>query len=113
MNSPPVTNEPRKPEEPPDQPKTRTALHGTELLVSGYVGISVLTLVAIVLLSNHAAVVNPAVWIRGSVAVATALLMLASPFARLMALAAELTRPSSGEGGPTNGRRLSCLKHDR
>jgi hypothetical protein len=87
MNSPPVTNEPRKPEEPPDQPKTRTALHGTELLVSGYVGISVLILVAIVLLSNHAAVVNPAVWIRGSVAVATALLMLASPFARLMALA--------------------------
>jgi hypothetical protein len=87
MNTPPVTNEPRKPEEPPDQPKTRTALHGTELLVSGYVGISVLILVAIVLLSNHAAVVNPAVWIRGSVAVATALLMLASPFARLMALA--------------------------
>ena len=100
MNTPPVTNEPRKPEEPPDHPKTRTALHGTELLVSGYVGISVLILVAIVLLSNHAAVVNPAVWIRASVAVATALLMLASPFARLMALAGP--NSSSGESDPTN-----------
>jgi hypothetical protein len=55
MNTRTLTDEPAKPEEPPDQPKTRTALRGTELLVSGYLGISVCTLVAIVLLRNHTA----------------------------------------------------------
>jgi hypothetical protein len=58
-----------------DRPDARTAFRGVRLLVGGYVTISVLTLVAIVLLRDHASVVTPAVWVRGTIVVASALLM--------------------------------------
>jgi hypothetical protein len=52
------------------------AFRSIKLLVSGYVGISLLTLVAIVLLRNHASIVNDAVWVRASIVVASSLLTL-------------------------------------
>jgi hypothetical protein len=51
------------------------AFRTTKLLVGGFLAISVLTLVAIILMRDHASVVNAAVWIRGSFAAASALLM--------------------------------------
>lgn len=59
-----------------DHPRTQSAFRGMKILVGGYLGISVATLVAIVLLRNHAAIVNSAVWIRGTIVVASALLTL-------------------------------------
>jgi hypothetical protein len=60
-----------------ERKEPRTAWRGTTLLVGAYLTISVLTLVAIVLLRNHPDIVNAAVWIRGTVVVASALLTLA------------------------------------
>lgn len=57
------------------QPATRAALRSTRLLVGGYVGLSVLTLAAIIVMRHDAALVNPAVWTRGTIVVASALLM--------------------------------------
>jgi hypothetical protein len=54
-----------------------------KLLVGCYLGISVLTLVAIVLLRNNTALVTPAVWIRGTIVVASA--VLTTSFAAQMA----------------------------
>ena len=54
----------------------QVALRGVRTLVLTYLGISVLTLVAIILLRNHTAVVNSAVWVRGTIVVASALLTL-------------------------------------
>jgi hypothetical protein len=51
-----------------------------QLLVGGYLAISVLTLIAIIALRNDAAAVNDAVWTRGTIVVASALLTFA--FAR-------------------------------
>jgi hypothetical protein len=51
-----------------------------QLLVGGYLAISVLTLVAIIALRNDAAAVNAAVWTRGTIVVASSLLTFA--FAR-------------------------------
>ncbi len=48
-----------------------------KLLVSGYVGISALALVAIVLLRNNAAAVNSAVWTRGTIVAISAFLTFA------------------------------------
>ena len=59
-----------------DHPRSQSAFRGMKILVGGYLGISVATLVAIVLLRNHAAIVNSAVWIRGTIVVASALLTL-------------------------------------
>ena len=56
---------------------TAPALRSTKLLVGAYLGISLLTLVAIVLLRNHPAVVDDAVWVRGIIVVASALLTFA------------------------------------
>lgn len=50
------------------------ALRGVRLLVIGYLAISVLTLIAIVLLRNHPSIVNAAVWVRCTIVVASALL---------------------------------------
>jgi hypothetical protein len=66
-------------------PRTRSAFRVTRLLVGAYLGVSALTLVAIVLLRDTGAV-NPAVWIRGTVVVASALLTAA--FARRAAAGA-------------------------
>ncbi|WP_406509912.1 hypothetical protein [Streptomyces sp. NBC_00212] len=56
-----------------DHPRSLAAFRSTKLLVGGYLGISVLTLVAIVLLRNDSADVNAAVWVRGAIVVASAL----------------------------------------
>lgn len=56
------------------QPQSRTALRSVQLLVGCYLAISVLTLVAIVLLRNNPAIVTTAVWIRGTIVTASALL---------------------------------------
>lgn len=61
-------------------PRSAGALRSVQLLVGGYVAISVLTLIAIIALRNDAAAVNDAVWTRGTIVVASALLTFA--FAR-------------------------------
>jgi hypothetical protein len=59
----------------PEQLPKPTALHSVNRLVGCYLGISVLTLVAIVVMRNNTAAVNDAVWTRGVIVVASALLM--------------------------------------
>ncbi|MFH8682989.1 hypothetical protein [Streptomyces lydicus] len=59
-------------------PRSLTAFRTTKLLVGCYLGISVLTLVAVVLLSGDAALVTDAVWVRVVIVVASALLMFLS-----------------------------------
>jgi len=56
-----------------DQPRTAAALRTVRLLVGGYLALSVLTFVAVVLLRDTAAV-NDAVWVRSSIVVASAAL---------------------------------------
>jgi len=63
-------------EEHQTRPRTQKAFHSTKLLVGSYAGISVLTLVAIALLRNHATMVNSAVWTHGIIVAASALLLL-------------------------------------
>ncbi|MEV7377335.1 hypothetical protein [Streptomyces lydicus] len=60
------------------QPRSLTAFRATKLLVGCYLGISVLTLVAIVLLRGDVALVTDAVWVRVVIVVASALLMFIS-----------------------------------
>lgn len=57
-----------------NHPQSQRALRSVRVLVSGYLGISALTLVAIILLRDNSAVVTPAVWIRGTIVVGSALL---------------------------------------
>ncbi|WP_043263183.1 hypothetical protein [Streptomyces sp. CT34] len=64
-------------EEELQHPRSQAAFRGMKWLAGGYLGISVLTLVAIVALRNDAAVVNDAVWVRGTIVVASALLTFA------------------------------------
>lgn len=59
-----------------DHPRSQSAFRSIRILVGGYVAISLATLIAIVLLRNHASIVNSAVWIRGTIVVASALLTL-------------------------------------
>ncbi|HEY7341611.1 MAG TPA: hypothetical protein VH591_12065 [Ktedonobacterales bacterium] len=54
--------------------RSQQAFRSVRLLVSGYLGISVLTLVAIILLRDNAALVTPAVWVRGTIVAVSALL---------------------------------------
>ncbi|MGW6283186.1 hypothetical protein [Kribbella sp. NPDC055071] len=61
-------------------PRSASALRSVQLLVGGYLAISALTLIAIIALRNDAGAVNDAVWIRGTIVVASALLTFA--FAR-------------------------------
>jgi len=58
-------------------PRNLTAFRSMRLLVGGYLSLSALTLVAIVLLRNDASMVNAAVWIRGTVVVVSAAAMFA------------------------------------
>lgn len=55
--------------------QARAALGNVRMLVGGYLAISVLTFVAIILLRNDADAVNDAVWVRGTIVVASALVM--------------------------------------
>ncbi|WP_223198849.1 hypothetical protein [Solihabitans fulvus] len=56
-------------------PNSQSALRTVKLLVGSYLGLSALTLVAIVLLRNNTEAVNTAVWIRGTIVVLSAALM--------------------------------------
>jgi hypothetical protein len=58
-----------------DHARSHAALRTVTALVGSYLGISVLTLVAIILFRNDPAIVNIAVWIRGTIVVASAALM--------------------------------------
>lgn len=58
-----------------EQPSIRASLRNAKLLVGSYLGLSVITYVVIIVLRNHPSVVNPAVWVRATIVVATSLLM--------------------------------------
>ena len=64
-------------------PRSLAASRIVKLLVSGYLAISALTLVAIVLLRDNSALVTTAVWVRGTIVVASA--FLTTVFAAQMA----------------------------
>lgn len=55
-------------------PRVQSALRTMKLLVGAYAGLSVLTLVAIVLLRNDPTLVNTSAWIRGIILAAVSLL---------------------------------------
>jgi len=57
-----------------NHPQSQRSLRSAKLLVGGYLGISALTLVAIIVLRDNSAVVTAAVWVRGTIVVASALL---------------------------------------
>jgi hypothetical protein len=57
-----------------EHPRSAAALRSVQLLVASYLGISVLTLIAIIALRNHTSMVNDAVWTRGTIVVASAVL---------------------------------------
>jgi hypothetical protein len=57
-------------------PRSIKAFRTAKALVAGYLGLSVLTLIAVALLRDHPAIVNAAVWIRAAAVVASAALML-------------------------------------
>jgi hypothetical protein len=56
-----------------DHPRTAAAFHTIKLLAGGYLGISALAVVAIVVLRHHPAEVNSAVWTHGILVAASAL----------------------------------------
>jgi len=62
-------------EENLQHPRSLAAFRSTKLLVGCYLALSALTLMAIYLLRSDTALVNDAVWIRGSIVVASASLM--------------------------------------
>ncbi|MFI6349278.1 hypothetical protein [Streptomyces sp. NPDC050560] len=56
----------------PAAAQSEAAFRGTRLLTAGYLTVSVLTLVAVILLRHHHSLVNDAVWTRGVIVVASA-----------------------------------------
>ncbi len=58
-----------------DHPRSRTAFRSVKLLVGCYLGLSALTLAAIILMRNDTAEVNDVVWVRATIVVGSALLM--------------------------------------
>ena len=58
-------------------PRSLTAFRSMKLLAGGYLAISVLALMAIVVLRGDHAAVNAAVWTRGTIVAASALLTYA------------------------------------
>jgi hypothetical protein len=71
-----------------DRPRTAAAFRKIKLLAGGYLGISALAVVAIVLLRHHPAEVNSAVWTHGILVAASALVVFG--------LAARAARGSRG-----------------
>lgn len=57
-----------------DHPRIQTAFRSVKLLTACHLGSSVLTLVAVILLRHHSRIVTDAVWVRGTIVVASALL---------------------------------------
>ncbi|WP_432143690.1 hypothetical protein [Streptomyces sp. bgisy084] len=62
-------------EERLSRPRLRRAFRSARLLVGCYVGLSALTLLAIILLRNHPGLVTDAAWVRATIVVVTSLLM--------------------------------------
>jgi hypothetical protein len=60
-----------------NHPRSLAAFRTVRNLVAAYVGLSLFTLAAIVLLRDHTSIVNAAVWIRGTLVCLSALLTLA------------------------------------
>lgn len=58
-----------------DHAKNRATLRAVTVLVGTYLVISVVTLIAIVIFRDNPAIVTAAVWVRGSLVVASAALM--------------------------------------
>ncbi|GII56283.1 hypothetical protein Pth03_46720 [Planotetraspora thailandica] len=75
-----------------NHPRSRTAFRTMKLAVSGYVALSVLTLVAVYLLRHNPGLVNDTAWVRGGIVALTSLLML------------------SFVAGTTRGRRRAYLR---
>ena len=67
----------------PQSPAGVKEMQRVRLLVGAYLGLSVLTLVAIVLLRDNTAMVTTPMWVRGSIVAASAL--LTTVFTALMA----------------------------
>lgn len=63
-------------EEHLNPPQAPAPFRRVKMLAGSYLTVSAVTFVAIVLLRNHTAVVDSAVWIRGTVVVASAVAML-------------------------------------
>jgi hypothetical protein len=61
----------------PGRPRAHPAPRATIALTGGYLGLSVLTLVAVVLLRHNAGMVNDAVWVRTAIVVVSASLTFA------------------------------------
>lgn len=57
-------------------PRARAAFRWMKVLAGGYLGLSVLTLVVAFVLRDNADEVNPTVWVRGTIVVASAVLTL-------------------------------------
>jgi O-antigen/teichoic acid export membrane protein len=55
---------------------TLAGMRTTRILVACYLTLSVLTVVAVFLMRDHAGLVNPAVWIRTSIVAASAALLM-------------------------------------
>jgi len=60
---------------PPVSSSLREAFHPIRVLVACYVGLGLLSFGATVLLRDHPQLVNTAVWVRGSIVLATSALM--------------------------------------
>lgn len=56
------------------EPRTVAAFRRIKLLLGGYLGVSALTLAGIAVMRHHTAEVDAAVWTRGTIVVASALL---------------------------------------
>ena len=56
------------------EPRTVETFRKIKLLLGGYLGVSALTLAGIAVMRHHTAEVNSAVWTRGTIVVASALL---------------------------------------
>ncbi|WP_279579205.1 hypothetical protein [Fodinicola feengrottensis] len=63
-----------------NHPSSLSAFRTVKLLVGGYLGLSVLTMVAVILLRDDTSVVTDAVWVRASIVTLSALLTLAFSF---------------------------------
>lgn len=57
-----------------DHPRSLAAMRTVKLLVRSYLGLSLLTLAAVILMSDHPTLVNDAVWVRTVLVVLSALL---------------------------------------
>lgn len=68
------------PEEQLNNPHTERLIRRVKVLALSYFGISILTLVAIPVFRNNPVMVTPAVWVRGSIVVASSVVMTSFVF---------------------------------